>query len=144
MKGQKERGSSSPYVLPTSQNPSHRNPPWLSHVCTTRKDLELEWLARESPETNPLTAKPKTLSHMPEQFSWVPLLCCSLPGHPFPIKSLALSGCVSPYTIYFQVLDNSWLFGHGRDPPSCSNNVHSIQEMLFWTMRCISMCTYLS
>ena len=30
---------------------------------------------------------------------------CSPHGHPFPIKSLALSACVSPWTIYFRELD---------------------------------------
>ena len=41
-KGQKERGDSSPYVLPTSQNLSRWNPSWLSDVHTTRKDPESE------------------------------------------------------------------------------------------------------
>ena len=40
--GQKERGDSSPHVLPISQNPIGWNPSWLSDVYTTRKDLESE------------------------------------------------------------------------------------------------------
>ena len=71
-KGQKERGDVSPYVLPTSQNPPRWNPSRLSDVRATRKDPESERLARDNPETNPITIKPKTASHVAEQFSWVP------------------------------------------------------------------------
>ena len=46
-------------------------------------------------ETNPITKKPETASHLAEQFSWVPLPYSSPPGCPFPIKSLALSARVS-------------------------------------------------
>ena len=57
----------------------------------------------DRPETakklNPLTVKPETSSHMAEQSSWVPLLCCSPPGCPFPIKSLSLSVHMSSRTI---------------------------------------------
>ena len=119
-KGQKERGDTSPYVLPTSQNPSCWNPSWLSHASATRKDPESEWLARDNQETNPITIKPETASHVAEQFSWVPLPCCSLPRRPFPMKSLALSARVSPWTIHFRVLDKSPLSGPGRGPPSCN------------------------
>ena len=73
----------------TSQNPSHWHPSWLSDACSTRKDSELEWLAKDHPETNPITIKPETASHAAEHFSWVPLPYCSPPGCPFPIKSLA-------------------------------------------------------
>ena len=38
----KEREDTSPYVLPTSQNPSHWNPFWLSNVCATKKETESE------------------------------------------------------------------------------------------------------
>ena len=37
--------------------------------------------------------------------SWVPLPHCSPPGHPFPIKSFALSAHVSPLIIHFSVFD---------------------------------------
>ena len=83
-----------------SQNPSSYHPSWLGNVCTNRKDPESEWLAKDNPEINPITIKPKTASHMAEQFSWVPLPYCSPPGCPFSIKSLALSARVS--------LDNSF------------------------------------
>ena len=81
---------------------------------------EIEWLAQDHPETNPITIKPETASHMAEQFSWVPLPCCSPAGRPFPIKSLALSAHVSPQTIHFWVLDKSPVLGPGRGPPSCN------------------------
>ena len=79
----------------TSQNPSCSHLSWLSDACAIRKDSELEWLAKDYPETNPITIKLKTASHVAEQFFWVPLPSRSPPGCPFPIKSLALSACVS-------------------------------------------------
>ena len=103
----------------TSQNPSHCRPPWLSNVRTTRKDSEPE--DKDNPETNPITIKP-TASHVAEQFSWVPLPYCSLPGHPFPIKSPALATHVSPLTIHFQVLEQNPLSGPGRGSPSCNTS----------------------
>ena len=82
---------------------------------------ELEWLAKDNPETNPITIKPETSSHAAELFSWVLLPYCSPPWCPFPIKSLALSADVSPWTIHFWVLDKSPLSGPGSGPPSCSS-----------------------
>ena len=102
----------------TSQNPSLWHPSLLNKVCTTRKDSESEWLAKDNPETNPITIKLGTASHVTKQFSWVPLPSCSPPGCPFPIKSLALSAHVSPRTIHFRVLDKSPVLGPGRGPPS--------------------------
>ena len=58
---------------------------------------------------------------MAEQFSWVPSPSCSPPGCPFPIKSLALSAHVSPWSIHVQVLDKSLVSGPGRGPHSCNN-----------------------
>ena len=81
---------------------------------------ELEWLAKDHLETNPITIKPETASHAAEQFSWVPLSYCSPPGSPFPIKSLVLSARVSPQTIHFRVLDKSPVSSPGRGPPSCN------------------------
>ena len=54
----------------TSQNPSHWNPSWLSDMRAPRKDPESEWSARDNQETNPITVKPETVSHVAEQFSW--------------------------------------------------------------------------
>ena len=42
---------------------------------------------------------------------------------PFPIASLVLPACVSPWTIVFQVLDKSPLWGPGRGPLSCNTNM---------------------
>ena len=66
----------------TSQNPSCWHPSWLSNARVT-KDSESEWPAKDNPETNPITIKPKTQSHVAEQFSWVPLPYCSPLGLPF-------------------------------------------------------------
>ena len=90
-------------TCPTKQNP-HWNPSWWSNACGTWKDLESERLARDNPETNPITIKCKTASHVAVS-SWVPLPSCSPPRHPFPTKSLALSACVSSQTIHFQGLE---------------------------------------
>ena len=77
-------------------------------------------MAKDNAETNPITIKPKTVSHVAEQLSWVPLPSCSPPGCPFPIKSLALSADVSPQAIHFRVLDKSPVSGLGRGPLSCN------------------------
>ena len=114
----------------TSQNPSLWHPSWLNKACTTRKDSESEWLTKDNPEPNPITLKPKTASHVAELFSWVPLPCCSRPGRPFPVKSLALSAHVSPRTIHFRVLDKSPISGPGRGLPSY-NTTHS--KLPSWT-----------
>ena len=81
-----------------------------------------EGLSKDNPETNPITITSKAVSHMAEQFSWVLLPYCSVPGRPFLIKSLALSACVSPWKIHFQVLDKSSLSGPGRGGPPSSCN----------------------
>ena len=90
---------------------------------------ELEWLAKDHQETNPITIEPETASHGAEPFSWVPLPYCSPTGCPFPIKSLALSAHVSPRTIHFQVLHESPVSGPGRGPPSC--NISTIWKIRF-------------
>ena len=43
----------------------------LAEGCSTRKDPESERLARDNLETNPVTIKPETVSHVPEQ-AWGP------------------------------------------------------------------------
>ena len=88
------------------------------------------------PETNPITIKPETASHVAEQFSCVPLPYCSPPRCLFPIKSLALSAHVSPWTIHFWVLDKRPVSGPGRHPPSCNNSgttLHTDDESLSCT-----------
>ena len=116
----------------TSQNPSCWHPSWLNKACTTRKDSESEWLAKDNPETNPITIKPETMSHVAQQFSWVPLPYCSPPGCPFPIRSLALSAYVSPWTIHFRVLDKSPVLGPGRGPLSCNRITKNGTQLSDW------------
>ena len=101
------------------------HPSWLNKTCTTRKDSESEWLAKDNPETNPITIKLETASHVAEQFSWVLWPSCSPPRSPFPMKSLALPARVSPRTIHFWVLDQSQVSGPGRGPPSCNTHTHT-------------------
>ena len=103
--------------LTTSQNPSLS---WLNKAWTTKKDW-VRWLAKDNGETNPITIKPS--SHVADLSSWVPLLYCSPPGCPFPIKSLALSAHVSPRTIHFQVLNKSPVLGPGRGLPSWNSKI---------------------
>ena len=79
-KGQKEREDTSPWVLLTSQNPSHWNPCWPSDAHTTRKDPESEWLARDNPETNSIT-NPVKLIPVNLRF-WV-MWQSSPPGFPY-------------------------------------------------------------
>ena len=120
-----ERSKGDTTCLTTSQNPSLWHPSWLNKAYTTRKDSESERLAKDNPETNPITINPETASHVTEQFSWVLLPYCSPPGCPFPIKSLALSVLVSPWTIHFRVLDKSSVSGPGRGTSSCNTTISS-------------------
>ena len=89
---------------------------------------ELEWLAKDHLETNPITIKPDIANHAAEQFSWVPLPYCSPSGCPFPIKSLALSAHVSPRTIQFRMLDKSPVSGPGRGPSSCNTPTFNLSQ----------------
>ena len=66
-------------------------------------------------------------------FSWVPLPYYSPPGCPFPIKSLALSAHVSPWTIHSWVSDKSPLSGPGSVLPFC--NKHRSLECPPWQQR---------
>ena len=120
------------YILPTSQNPSNWSLPWLSGAHATRKDAESEWLARDNPETNPITITPETANHMAEQSSWVPLLSCFPPQFPFLINSFALSACVSLQTIHFWVLDKSLFLGPGRGSPSCNKPTWIHNRVYTW------------
>lgn len=56
-----------------------------------------EWLGRDNPETNPHYHKTQDCK-LRQNRSPGSLPCCSLPGHPFPIKSFALLAQVSPQT----------------------------------------------
>ena len=111
-KGQKE----TPHVLPPPRillSGIHLG--WTRCAPPERTLGQKDWL-----KTNPITIKPEAASHVAELFSWVPLPYCSPPRCSFPIKSLALSAHVSPWTIHFQVLDKSPVSGPGRGPPFCN------------------------
>ena len=96
-----ERSKGDTTCLTTSQNPLWHSS-WLNKACTTKKDSESELLAKDNRETNPITIKPETASHVTELFSWVLLPYCFPPGCPFPNKiSCFVSPCVSS--------DNSFL-----------------------------------
>ena len=82
------------HVLESPLSGFHLGRKGVHKACTTR-------IAKDNPETNPITIKPKTASDMAEQSSWVPLPSCSPPQHLFLIKSPALSAHVSPWTIHF-------------------------------------------
>ena len=119
----RERSKGDTTRLTTSQNPRW-HPSWLHH----QEGLWVRWLAKDNPETNPITIKPETASHVSELFFWVPLPSCSPPGCPFPIKSLALPAHVSPWTIHFRVLDKSPVSGPGRGSPFCNSFIEKGSE----------------
>ena len=128
-----ERSKGDTACLTASQNPSLWHPSLLNKACITRKDSESEWLAKDNPETNPITKNPETVA---ELFSWVPLPYCSSPRCPFPIKSLALSAHMSPWTIHFWVLDKSPVSGPGRGPASCNRTIRSFHGKDYeWLLR---------
>ena len=89
---------------------------------------ESEWLARGSLETNTITIKPETVSHVAEH--------CSPPRCHFPINSLSLLAHVPPQTTHFQVLDKSPLSGPGRGPLFCNNS--KWQKIIFKLLFIIS------
>lgn len=91
-------GSLALECLMTERDVCHQEGPWARVIISPARHL-----ARDNLETNPIPINLETMRHTAEQFSCVPLSCCSLPRHPFPIKSLVLQEYVSQ-TIYFQVL----------------------------------------
>ena len=88
-------------------------------ACTTRKDSESYDRPKTNPETNPITVKPETMSHMAEKFSWVPSPYRSPPGGPFPIKSCCVSACVSSTHVHFRALTRAHFRAIEGGPPSC-------------------------
>ena len=75
---------------------------WLNKACTTRKDSESECLAKDNPETNPITIKPETSSHSGRAVLLGSLTLLLSTWVPFPNKiSCFVSTCVS--------LDNSFM-----------------------------------
>lgn len=89
------------YVLPTSQNPLHWNPYWLSNVHATRKDLESRVIESESRKSNPINIRPEIATMVAEQSSWAPLPFCLLCARaPLSTKSLFVHTCVSAQFTY--------------------------------------------
>ena len=83
------------------------------------------------------------LCQLAELFSWVPLPYCSPPGCPFPMKSLALSALVSPWTIHFQVLDKSPVSGPGRGPYSLNSSNQFMSWLCYSFKGCALPATFL-
>ena len=58
LKGRVQERSKGDTICPTTfQNPSYQHSSWLSNACTTSKDSKSEWLAKDNPQTNPITIK---------------------------------------------------------------------------------------
>lgn len=107
-KTQKEQGDSRAYVLPTSQNPSFWNPSWLSEAFATRKDPESELLARDNPETNPVTMNLKTATTCQIVLLGSLTLWLST-WAPLPNKFFCfVSTCVSSDNSFLSVRPESW------------------------------------
>ena len=102
----------------------------LAEKCISHQEgLWVRMIGQRQLENNTITIKPKTARPMAEQFSWVPLPCCSLAGHTFPIKFLALSAHVSPWSIHFWVLEKSSLLGPWRGSPFLQE-LHHVGSLL--------------
>ena len=84
---------------------------WVT--CTTRKDPESEWLARDSLETNRIIIKPETEPRA--EFSWVPFPWYCPSRNPFPTKPLALSACVSLDNWFFFFFLDNWFLSVGQE-----------------------------
>ena len=104
----RERSKGDTTCPTTSQNPPLWHQSWLNKACTTRKDSESEWLAKDNPETNPITIKPETVSHSDRAVLLGSLTLLLATEVPFPNKiSCFVSTCVSS--------DNSFL-SVGQEP----------------------------
>ena len=89
----RERSKGDTTCPTTSQNPSLWHPSWLNKVCTTRKDSESEWLAKDNLETNSITIKPKLWATWQSCSGFPYLLLSTLV--PFPNKvSCFVSTCI--------------------------------------------------
>jgi len=102
--------------LSTSQNPSRKHPSWMSDAWATRKDSKLEWLAKDHPETNPITLKPCEPRGRAVLLGSLTLLLST--WVPFPNKiSCFVSTCVSSDNSFPSVRQEPSL-GPWRGPPS--------------------------
>ena len=131
-KKKKKKGDASPYVLSTSQNPSFRihlgwemcSPPGRT---LSQTKYGPRWLSRDNLETNLIIITPETMSHTWQSsspgFPYPATLCLSTPSNK---ASCFVSMRVSPWTIYFSVLEKSTLLGPGRGPTSCKTFMNSL------------------
>ena len=111
------------------------------HCTVTKKDSNQSDQPEKTQKQTPLQWNAR-LQATWQSSSPVPLPCCPPPGCPFPIKSLALSACVSPQTIHFRMLDKSPLLVTGRGPSSCNKSLkwgcHLLSHVQFfatsWTV----------
>ena len=71
------------------------NPSWLSNELTPWKDVELEWLARESTETNCITTNTGDSGPPGRAVPQDSLTLLHSPWQPFAIMSLALSAHIA-------------------------------------------------
>ena len=74
---------------------SHQPPRVFLSGIHLWKDFESERLTTDHPETEPITIKPETVSHVAEHPPGFPRPLLST-GRPFPAKAFALSVHVSP------------------------------------------------
>ena len=85
------------------------------------------WLSRDNLETNLIIITPETMSHTWQSsspgFPYPATLCLSTPSNK---ASCFVSMRVSPWTIYFSVLEKSTLLGPGRGPTSCKTFMNSL------------------
>ena len=110
----RERSKGDATCPSTCKNPSCWHPSWLG---VTTKDPESEWLAKDNLETNPITIKPETVSHVAEQFSWFPYSPALRQGALFQWSLLL---CQRVCLLAFLSVSLSPLSGPGRGPPSCN------------------------
>ena len=113
----RKRSKGDTTCLTISQNPSLWHPSWLSNACATRKDSELELLAKDHLETNPITIKPETVSHASRGVLLGSLTLLLSTRVPFPNKiSCFVSICVS-WDNSFPSVRQEPSFGPWKGPP---------------------------
>ena len=87
----------------TFQRPFCWHPSWLNKAHTTRKDSELDQLAKDDSETNPITMKPEAVSHVTAVLlGSLPLLLSTQASFPNKI-SCFVSTCVSLDNLFLSV-----------------------------------------
>ena len=115
---------------------------WAMHMTSGRPLNQNDW--PKAPLKLTLSPKNMRLGSYAEQSVCFLLSCCSLPGCPFPVKSLCFS------ENYFQVSNRSPLPGLG--PTSCNTSVTHATLLVpwdflilccFWHNKCVPMYEHL-